>query len=208
LPQRGLLDRIVRGQTWIALLGLMLVGIVAMQVEVLKLGAGEGRALQQSAALQSRNEILRASVASESSEQRIEQLAASRYGMVMPDPTSVVFLSSNTAANAARATRTITAPDATGFLASLQAADPVAPAPTTTTPTDTSSALGTTPAVAGTDTTPTTPTTVTPTTVTPTTVTPTTQTTPATPVVPAVPATGPSDTTAPSTTGGAAVTGG
>src|ERR1700729_2875909 len=86
VPDHSLLDRILRGRTWIALLGLMLVGIVAMQVEVLKLGASEGRALTQSAALQSKNEALRASVASESAEQRIEQLAAARYGMVMPDP--------------------------------------------------------------------------------------------------------------------------
>ena len=80
LPDHSLLDRILRGRTWIALLGLMLVGIVAMQVEVLKLGASEGRALTQSAALQSKNEMLRATVASESAEQRIEQLAGSRYG--------------------------------------------------------------------------------------------------------------------------------
>src|ERR1700683_1124588 len=60
LPDHALLDRVVRGRTWIALLGVMLVGIVAMQVEVLKLGASEGRALQEGAALASRNEILRA----------------------------------------------------------------------------------------------------------------------------------------------------
>ena len=67
------------------MLGVMLVGIVAMQVEVLKLGASVGRALTQSAALQSKNQMLRATVAAESADQRIEQLAASGYGMVMPD---------------------------------------------------------------------------------------------------------------------------
>ena len=86
----------------------MLAGIVAMQVEVLKLGASEGRALQQSAALQSRNELLRAGVASASSEQRIEQLAATRYGMVMPAPESIVFLPPNAGPNAERAAQSIT----------------------------------------------------------------------------------------------------
>ena len=118
LPDHSLLDRVVRGRTWIALLGVMLVGIVAMQVEVLKLGASEGRALQESSALQSRNELLRASVSSLSSEQRIERLATS-YGMVMPNPVDVVFLSPNATANADRAAHAITAPDPTGFIASL-----------------------------------------------------------------------------------------
>jgi cell division protein FtsL len=189
-------------------LGLMLAGIVAMQVEVLKLGASEGRALQQSAALQSRNDILRASVAAASSEQRIESLAASRYGMVMPDPADVGFLSSNAEANAIRASHNITAPSATEFLASMPVTETPAPTTTTSTPTtDTSSTVGTTPAVDGTaaaaGTTSTTPTTVTPTTVTPT--TDTTPTTVTAPVVPTAPTTGTSDTAAPSTTGGAAI---
>jgi hypothetical protein len=118
LPDHSLLDRIVRGRTWIALLGLMLVGIVAMQVEVLKLGASEGRSLQQSAALQSRNELLRASVASLSDDGRIERLAGA-LGMVMPAPTDVVFLSPNATANANRAAGNIQAPNASSFLASL-----------------------------------------------------------------------------------------
>jgi cell division protein FtsL len=223
LPDHSLLDRILRGRTWIALLGLMLVGIVAMQVEVLKLGASEGRALTESAALQSRNEILRASVASASAEQRIEQLAANRYGMVMPDPTSIVFLPPNASANAVRAVHNINAPDATEFLASLPAAtqnltdstgagDPgtgTTPTTLTTTsdttgaPTDSSGATGTgTPTTTSTGT----PTTGTPTTdtpVTPVTGTPTTGT-PATTVAPAGTApTGAAGTAA--TTGGAAI---
>ena len=63
LPDHALLDRIIRGRYWIPLLGVLLVGIVAMQVEVLKLNAGIGRALEQSTSLQNRNEQLRAAVA-------------------------------------------------------------------------------------------------------------------------------------------------
>ena len=50
LPDHRLLDRLIRGRAWIPLLGVMLVGIVAMQVEVLKLGASIGRSIQRTSA--------------------------------------------------------------------------------------------------------------------------------------------------------------
>jgi hypothetical protein len=92
LPDHPLLDRVVRGRAWIAVLGVMLAGIVAMQIEVLKLGASIGRSLQRGTSLQSRNEQLRASVAELGDGQRIERLAAT-MGMVMPAPNGVGFLS-------------------------------------------------------------------------------------------------------------------
>jgi hypothetical protein len=118
LPDHSLLDRIVRGRTWIAMLGVMLVGIVAMQVEELKLGASVGRGLSQSAALQSKNQVLRATVSALSDDQRIMDLAA-RMGMVMPAPGDVVFLTPHTTADAARAANQIQAPNPASFLASL-----------------------------------------------------------------------------------------
>jgi cell division protein FtsL len=129
LPDHPLLDRIIRGRTWIALLGVMLVGIVAMQVEVLKLGASVGRSLQQSAALQSRNDLLRANVASLADDQRIERIAA-QYGMVMPAPGAVVFLP-RSGISARRAAANIHAVDGTSFVASLTAATAAAGATTT-----------------------------------------------------------------------------
>src|SRR5207248_1488188 len=77
---------------WIPVLGIMLAGIVAMQVEVLKLNAGIGRSMQQTTQLNARNEVLRASVAQLSDDQRIESVAA-RMGMIMPAPSAVGFLS-------------------------------------------------------------------------------------------------------------------
>ncbi len=118
LPDHPLLDRIVRGRTWIAMLGVMLAGIVAMQVEELKLGASVGRGLSESAALQSKNQVLRATVSALGDDQRIERLAA-RMGMVMPAPGDVVFLTPHTSADAARAANQIQAPNPTSFLASL-----------------------------------------------------------------------------------------
>jgi hypothetical protein len=94
----------------------MLAGIVAMQVEVLKLGASVGRSIERSSALQTRNEMLRASVASLSDEGRIERLAAG-MGMIMPAPGSVGFLSGTASAN--RALANLHAPDPTSFLASM-----------------------------------------------------------------------------------------
>ncbi|MFZ0089537.1 MAG: hypothetical protein WAL63_08525, partial [Solirubrobacteraceae bacterium] len=126
LPDHSLLDRIIRGRVWIPLLGVLLAGIVAMQVEVLKLNAGIGRSLERGTSLQSENELLRASVAQLSDDVRIERLAA-RMGMVMPEPTQVTFLSAGPAA-IARAPNSIHAPDGTAFTAQVQAATAVATA--------------------------------------------------------------------------------
>jgi hypothetical protein len=117
LPDHVLLDRIVRGRVWIPLLGVLLAGIVAMQVEVLKLNAGIGRSLERSSSLQGQNELLRASVARLSDEQRIERIAA-RMGMVMPGPTQLRFVHGGPT-SVERALDSIHAPDATGFIARL-----------------------------------------------------------------------------------------
>jgi cell division protein FtsL len=114
LPDHPLLDRVVRGRTWIALLGVMLVGIVAMQVELLKLGRSIGRSLGETTALQSRNEQLRVSVAALADESRVDRLAVAG-GMVLPSPTGVGFVSPET--SVARALANIHAPDAALFAA-------------------------------------------------------------------------------------------
>jgi hypothetical protein len=146
LPDHALLDRIIRGRAWIPLLGVMLAGIVAMQVEVLKLSASMGRSIERSTALQSRNEILRASVAGLADDQRIERIAAG-MGMLMPAPDAVDFLTVRRAANVQGAVAGIHQPDAAGFIALLPA--PTAPSgasSTTPAPATTALATGTTPA--------------------------------------------------------------
>jgi hypothetical protein len=121
LPDHALLDRIIRGRYWIPLLGVLLVGIVAMQVEVLKLNAGIGRALEQSTSLQTRNEQLQAAVARGADDQRIESMAA-HMGMVMPEPAAIRFLARHPVADVERAISNIHVPSATGFQAALTAA--------------------------------------------------------------------------------------
>jgi hypothetical protein len=115
LPDHKLLDRMIRGRWWIPVLGVMLAGVVAMQVEVLKLGASMGRSLERNSVLSSENAALRQSVATLGDDQRIEQLAGS-MGMVMPPPQAVGFLSANANGNAGRALANIHQPSASSFL--------------------------------------------------------------------------------------------
>jgi hypothetical protein len=119
LPDHSLLDRVVRGRIWIPLLGVLLVGIVAMQVEVLKLNAGIGRSTVQTAQLQTANQQLRSTVAKLSGEQTIETEAA-KLGYEMAAPTAVRFVSDGSSRSAARAAASVHAPDAASFSASLQ----------------------------------------------------------------------------------------
>jgi cell division protein FtsL len=143
LPEHSLVDRLVRGRAWIPVIGVLLVGIVAMQVEVLKLGTNVGRLLQRTTALQSQNESLQASVASLGDDQRIEQLAAG-MGMVMPAPTTITFLRAAPGRDPGRALANLHPPDAATFAGELaaQAAAATAstqasasPSSTTSTPT-------------------------------------------------------------------------
>jgi hypothetical protein len=114
LPDHPLLDRLIRGRVWIPLLGVMLAGIVAMQVEVLKLGASMGRSLQMTSELSAGNATLHESVASLSDDQRIEQLASS-MGMVMPPPQSVGFLRAHRGGDVGEAIANIHQPNGGAF---------------------------------------------------------------------------------------------
>ncbi len=116
LPDHPWLDKVVRGRVWIPLLGVLLAGIVAAQVEILKLGANMGSSLEQTTTLTTQNEQLRYSVASLSDDQRIERLATS-MGMVLPPPGSVGYLIASERSDVTRALGNIHAPDATAFMA-------------------------------------------------------------------------------------------
>jgi hypothetical protein len=115
LPEHAFLDRLVRGRAWIPLLGVLLAGIVAMQVEVLRMSASMGRSIASSSQLQIRNDQLRSTIASLADDQRIMRLAES-MGMVMPHPNMVGFLSPLPSGALDRAIRGIHPPDATNFL--------------------------------------------------------------------------------------------
>jgi hypothetical protein len=117
----------------------MLVGIVAMQVELLKLNASTGRSIELIGSLQGRNDLLRAQVAAASNPNRIEHLA-SRMGMTMPSPESITFVKARSA-SVRRALAGIHPPNLAAFEAALRAASASSTGLFTTAP-STSSAAG------------------------------------------------------------------
>ena len=106
LPDRRLVYRLVEGQWWIVVIGFLLMGIVAMQVSLLKLNAEIGRDVERSASLQRRNGELRAEVSRLSSGERI-QAQASGLGMVMPPAGAVSYLRAGGARDARAAAEAV-----------------------------------------------------------------------------------------------------
>jgi len=115
LPDHHWLDRVVRGRAWIPLLGVLLAGIVAAQVEILKLGASNGRSLEQTTTLTNTNEQLRGSVAALSDDQRIERLGAA-MGLVLPPAGAVGYLTAGHHGNVAGALANIHTPDSSALV--------------------------------------------------------------------------------------------
>ena len=89
VPDR-LLDRLIGGRAWIAVIAFALIGIVAMQLWVVKLGVGIGRALEHTQLVQQENSTLASEVSALSSAERIEQLALAK-GMVPASPAALHF---------------------------------------------------------------------------------------------------------------------
>ena len=114
LPDHPWLDRLIRGRAWIPLLGVLLAGIVASQVEILKAGASMGRALEQTTALTTQNEQLQGTVAGLADDQRIERLA-DNMGLVFPPPGAVGYIQAKPGGNARGAVGNIHTPDAPSF---------------------------------------------------------------------------------------------
>jgi cell division protein FtsL len=91
LPDLRLVDRLLRGRVWIWLIGILLGGIVAMQVSLLKLNTGISNAVTTSATLERVNADLETEVARLSSGERIQRTAAEE-GMVAPAAGDVGYL--------------------------------------------------------------------------------------------------------------------
>jgi hypothetical protein len=76
LPDSGLMVRMTRGRAWIAVLGVLLVGIVAINVVTLSLSASAGHIDRNIQALEEENPLLRARDAERSGATRIRHEAA------------------------------------------------------------------------------------------------------------------------------------
>src|SRR5215207_6195094 len=105
-----MMDRVVRGRVWIGVIAFSLIGLVAMQVSMLKLNSGIGRAAQTVTTLERSNSALRSQITGLSAGDRIQKLAEAR-GLVMPAPGDVAYLrAGNLGEDAARAARRMRPP--------------------------------------------------------------------------------------------------
>jgi hypothetical protein len=93
LPETRLVDGLLRGRAWIWLIGILLGGIVAMQVSLLKLNAGISRAVTTASTLERQNADFEAQIARLSAGSRVRDTAVAE-NMVTPAPGTIEFLRS------------------------------------------------------------------------------------------------------------------
>jgi hypothetical protein len=91
LPDHRMVDRLLRGRVCIWVIGILLGGIVAMQVSLLKINTGISNAVTTAATLERVNAGLETEVARLSSGERIQSTAADE-GMVAPPAGDVGYL--------------------------------------------------------------------------------------------------------------------
>jgi hypothetical protein len=106
LAQHRLLDRLIRGRTWIGIVAFALIGIVTLQLGLLKLNGGIGRALEHAALLQREN----AALSIENSELAAGphvQARAAHLGMAFAPAGALHFLSAPARADIAKAVKAL-----------------------------------------------------------------------------------------------------
>jgi len=106
LRDSALLDRLVRGQGWIALLGVLLIGLVGLNVSLLKLNAHNGREAEIARDLRIDNARLRGTVSRLASTDRL-QAAAQRMGLVMPAPQMISYVTAHPRGDGRRAAKNV-----------------------------------------------------------------------------------------------------
>jgi cell division protein FtsL len=119
------LDALLSGRGWIALIGVLLAGIVFFNVDLLRMNRDIARDAERAATLKRENARLRLDVARLASSEQIQE-AAARLGLVLPAPGEVRYLTARPTVDARRAAKRITEPNSTLV--------PPAPVATTTTP--------------------------------------------------------------------------
>lgn len=104
LPDSSLVVRMTRGRAWIAVLGLLLVGIVALNVATLSFAATAGKIDEQITALEKENSMLGSREAQHFSTARVRSQGA-ELGLAMPtteEPTLIEFEPADVATAASR----------------------------------------------------------------------------------------------------------
>ena len=103
------LDRLIRGRTWIVLIAFALIGIVTLQLLVLRLNANIGSALVREAQLQRENAALSIESSELAAGERVESLAT-RMGMQLVPEGALRFLTSDPRADIGRAAAALSKP--------------------------------------------------------------------------------------------------
>jgi hypothetical protein len=117
VPRSRLLDRLIGGRVSIAFVAFALIGIVTMQLGLLKLNAGIGRALEREALLQRENAALSIENSELAAGDRVE-LQAGRLGMGLASPGDLRFLTlGSPSSQARRAATALNAPVAPSSIA-------------------------------------------------------------------------------------------
>jgi cell division protein FtsL len=123
----GVLDALLHGQGWIAVVGVLLAGIVFINVYLLQLNRDIAATSERAAAVKRENARLRLDVARLGSSERI-QLAAAEQGLVLPAPGEVRYLRANPRIDGRRAAKRVEAPGL-ALAPEPLAPEPVAPDP-------------------------------------------------------------------------------
>lgn len=102
LPDSGLIVRMTRGRAWIAVLGMLLVGIVALNVVTLSFAASLGKIDEQSSALEAENSVLANRLAKRNAAERVHAEGAAQGMVTAPlDEAAVIQAGPADAATAA-----------------------------------------------------------------------------------------------------------
>jgi cell division protein FtsL len=105
----GVLDALLSGRAWIALIGVLLAGIVFLNVDLLQRGRRIAATAERSAELTRENARLRSELGELGSAERIQE-AAAQQGMVLPLPGDVRYVRARPARDARLAARRTSAP--------------------------------------------------------------------------------------------------
>jgi hypothetical protein len=104
-----LLDRLIRGRVWIVVIAFALIGIVTMQLVLLKLNAGIGRSLVRETLLQRENATLSAENSEVAAGEQIEG-QAEHEGMELIPAGALRFLTAHPSSDIGKAAATLSAP--------------------------------------------------------------------------------------------------
>jgi cell division protein FtsL len=132
----GVLDSLLHGRGWIAIIAVLLTGVVFFNVDLLQRGREIARTSERAAQVKRENARLRLELARLVSSERIQRAAAGR-GLFLPAPGQVRYLKADPARDGRRAAKRVgePAPDAPAPAASAPAPATGAPAPAATAPT-------------------------------------------------------------------------